>query len=239
MGRTALGAAYLQVRESRRRPVWWERNRRDLDEIAVVIAVVLRRNGNGIDVGAHVGDILELIAVRAPDGRHLAFEPIPERAEALQHRFADVDVRQIALSDRSGTAAFRHVVGADALSSIDGCSTEAASRPHEVVEVEVARLDDVLPSGYRPDFVKIDVEGAEALVMQGAVDTLRAHHPVLVFEHGGLGAGPARPGDVHPLLTDLGYEIFDIDGHGPYTLDEMDRTFDGGELWSWLALPRP
>ena len=70
-----------------------------------------------------------------------------------------------------------------------------------------------------------------------ALDTLRTHQPLVVFEHGGMGAGGHRPADLHEILTDVGYDVFDIDGNGPYTLTAMEETFADAKIWNWLAIP--
>ena len=77
------------------------------------------------------------------------------------------------------------------------------------------------------DIIKIDVEGAEVLVLQGAVKTIRRHAPLLIFESGEGARNhygfTAR--DVYALVCDdLGYRIFDLDGHGPYTLASFEKT---------------
>ena len=90
----------------------------------------------------------------------------------------------------------------------------------EVREITVTteRLDDVLPVGFEPALIKIDVEGAELLVLRGAVDTVARHKPMVIFEHGvgGFERYGAAPGDLHDLLvTDCGLRIFDLAGEGP------------------------
>ncbi len=54
----------------------------------------------------------------------------------------------------------------------------------EQLTVVTERLDDHLPGGWLPDFVKIDVEGAEGLVIAGGIDTFRKSRPVTAVEHG-------------------------------------------------------
>ena len=237
MRRSALARAYLEERKRARRPPWWDRNQQDERAIAVVIATVLRRSGNAIDIGANAGQILRLIRRRAPDGRHIAFEPLPSRAASLRADFPDVEVREIALNDEAGEATLLHAIDNDAFSSLEGHSQALSALRSEPLTVQTARLDDTLPAGYRPDLIKIDVEGAEAHVLRGAVETLRASHPVIILEHGGAGAGQTRPAEIHPLLVGCGYDVFDIDGDGPYSLARMDETFAREDLWNWLAVP--
>jgi hypothetical protein len=42
----------------------------------------------------------------------------------------------------------------------------------------------VLPENFRVDFIKIDVEGGELLVMKGAAGIMKKYKPVVIFEHG-------------------------------------------------------
>ncbi len=85
------------------------REARDRHGMLVVLSSVLARDGNAIDVGAHSGAILREIVRVAPEGRHIAFEPLPRCIDLLRREFPQVDVREAALSDRNGTTSFIHV----------------------------------------------------------------------------------------------------------------------------------
>ena len=71
-----------------------------------------------------------------------------------------------------------------------------------------------------PIFIKIDVEGAEALVIEGALHTICEAQPIIAFEHG----GPAHQyggtsNDIYRMLCDeAGLRIFDMNGNGPIGL---------------------
>lgn len=204
--------------------------RRDLAERAQLrrlIAWTVPRDGHCIDVGCHVGDVLSELVRAAPDGRHIAYEPLPALASNLRAAFPGVDVRNKALANEQGERAFTHVVGNAGWSGFRQRPTPHAER-FERLTVEVERLDDALPDSFRPTFIKIDVEGAELEVLQGALETLKAYQPVVAFEHG-LGSADhygTEPGDVHSLLTGAaGLRIYDLAGDGPYSLAEFRRAF--------------
>ena len=117
------------------------------------------------------------------------------------------------------------------------------SRPGEdgdVVQITVplVRLDDTLDPDLRPVLVKIDVEGAEQQVIEGALDTLRRCRPTLIFEHG-LGSANVfgtEPDDIFGMLADeAGYRIFDLDGNGPYLLGDFKRVYQAAERVNFVA----
>jgi FkbM family methyltransferase len=219
-------------------PAHTTQDRRDHDALATIFAATLAPDACCIDVGAHSGDVLAEIVRIAPRGHHLAFEPLPALATALQKRLPGVDVRNVALDDASGTAPFTHVLDRPGWSGLKARPTPDGDAPRtETIEVTVERLDDVLPDGYTPTLVKIDVEGAELGVLRGAHATLAAHHPLVVFEHG-LGSADhygTGPGDVHDLLTGLDYRIFDLQGQGPYDRAAFVHTFYTAARVNFLA----
>jgi FkbM family methyltransferase len=213
------------------------RELQDSRNLRRLLAFVLARDSNCVDVGAHEGAVLAEMVRLASDGRHVAFEPLPGFAERLRAQFPDVDVRDIALANRSGQASFVFVRNQPALS---GLRERVYPRPpqRETITVDVQRLDDALPAGYVPTLVKIDVEGAEGEVLAGGMETIARHKPVVVFEHG-KGAAPSYgtgPRDVHALLVDAcGLRIFDLDGRGPFSADEFETIFEQGDRWNFVA----
>jgi FkbM family methyltransferase len=212
---------------------------RDEHAMRVVLATALRRDGNAVDVGANRGETLEMILDVAPDGRHVAYEPIPGMAQRLAAEFPGVDVRNAACSDEAGSAEFTHVVNAPAMSGL----RQRADLPEHATEVErfavrLDKLDDALPEGYVPNLIKIDVEGAELLVMRGATETLARHRPFVIFEHGIGGADlyGSKPGELWDLLDGTGLRIFDLEGDGPYSRDRFEAVF-AEPIWNFLAAP--
>jgi FkbM family methyltransferase len=166
---------------------------------------LLRPGHTVLDVGANVGYYTLLASVLVGDsGRVHAFEPEPRNAGFLRrhasiNRRANVRVEQAAVSDREGTARFHFGSG-----SGTGHLADAGA-----LEVRTLRLDDYCAEhGLAPGAVKIDVEGAELSVLQGARETLARHRPVLFLSTHGA--------DVHAaslaFLRELGYRVSPILG---------------------------
>lgn len=180
----------------------------------LVMARTLTRGAVCVDVGCHTGQILRRMMHYAPEGKFLAFEPIPQMFEQLVKDFAGPRVRvyDFALSDTTGTSSFNFVTSNPGYS---GLRRRRYDRPHETeqqIEVRTEQLDSLLarePVDGRISFVKIDVEGAEYLVLGGARKMLREHRPVIVFEHG-LGASDhygIGPEQVLGLLSECGLRV--------------------------------
>jgi FkbM family methyltransferase len=215
------------------------RELRDEHAMQMVLATALRIDSRAIDVGANEGAVLESIVRIAPRGHHVAFEPIPHLHEHLVRRFPDVDVRCSAVSGTAGTAEFTHVPDAPAYSGLlQRDDLPAGTKPVERVSVRTERLDDVLADGPAPTLIKIDVEGAELGVLQGAIETLQRHQPFVLFEHGAGGADlyGTQPTQVFDLLDGAGLRIFDLDGAGPYSREHFQTTFNE-PIWNFLATP--
>jgi FkbM family methyltransferase len=218
------------------------RDLRDHAALRLLVATTVARDADTVDVGAHRGDVLEELVRVAPDGRHVAFEPLPHLADELRKRFPQVDVRNAAASDTAGEATFQHVTDAEGYSGLRLRDLPPGAGVEEI-SVRLERLDDALPGDFAPSFVKIDVEGAELQVMLGARETLARHRPIVVFEHG-AGASDrygTTPDLVFDLLVDeCGMRIFDLAGDGPYDRERLRRTFSGQvdePVWNYVACP--
>ncbi len=229
----------MQRRLHEARAVFDPYRRRELRDdwaMRLILAAVLHADSNVIDVGANDGAVLESIVRVAPNGRHIAYEPIPELHESLSRRYPDVDVRCAALYDSAGQASFTHVLERPAISGLR-VRREVQGSLREL-SVSTERLDDVLDADYVPALIKIDVEGAELGVMRGAERTLALHRPFVLFEHGLGGADiyDARPAEVFDLLDGCRLRIFDLDGGGPYSRSLFEETFTK-PVWNFLAVP--
>jgi FkbM family methyltransferase len=150
------------------------------------------RPGDAVwDVGANVGVFTVAAAAAAgATGRVVAFEADVDMAALLvrsvaerRGRGAEVVVIPAAVSDQSGTVRFAISGYRTAASSIEGFG-----RFHESGRVRVCpcwRIDDVTAWHGIPSLIKIDVEGAENLVLRGAADTVRTARPRILCECSG------------------------------------------------------
>ncbi len=210
---------------------------REAIAMSAVLAASLRGDGTYVDVGANRGQVLREAVRVAPAARHVAFEPIPLLAQELARTFPSVDCRQKAVGARSERAEFCHFRRLDGWSGLRRSPEISDERGDpEFIEVEVSTLDAEL-SGLDPRVVKIDVEGAELAVLEGARRVLGESRPIVLFEHFSgaasvYGGELAAPWD---LLGGFGYEIFTVVGEGPVTRAQFEQ---GRGVVNWLAVPR-
>jgi FkbM family methyltransferase len=161
-----------------------------------------------LDVGANLGLFTYFLSRYSP---HVyAFEPNPIPLRVLRY-VADknVTVLQMALSDKTGEAELVVPKGRKGWSS-NGASIEYDEGEGRVVKVPGSRIDDL---DYKDiGFIKIDVEGHEKSVLEGAQETLARDRPNLFVENEFTHAGEGVT-DVFDMMKALDYDGFAlIDG---------------------------
>ena len=186
-----------------------------------------------IDVGANRG--CYSFHLKGHASRVIAFEPIPELCQQIALYNPEVEVRQVALSDETGSTLLHvptrgeHVIFTRA--SLNSRANGGFNLKN--IRVETARLDD-----YRFEEVgaiKIDVEGHELSVIRGATRTILTARPLLLVEieerH-----NPGEAQHVIDHIVDLGYECFYFGPDGSLIPAE---SFDFGYFQSIDNLPDP
>jgi FkbM family methyltransferase len=200
---------------------------------------LLPGEGLFLDVGASIGQSALSFRIFNRHSPILSLEPLPSHTGDLEfvgrvlkgHRFliagaAEESGEATLYVPKLGTyelPAESSLNRADALAVLKRLESDGADpRRLHLSEVRVAlrRLDEL---GVAPDFVKIDVEGAELGVLRGLRETIAMHHPVLMIERS------QRIVEVTELLTVDGYEAFVFDHHGkrfdPYTNQPTTNVF--------------
>ncbi|SEW13246.1 FkbM family methyltransferase [Chitinophaga arvensicola] len=209
-----------------------------------IIKQVCKKDSNCVDAGCNIGDILKIILKYAPDGRHYAYEPIPDLFQQLQAKFGQYQnchISDIALSDKKGTSSFNYVVSNPAYSGLIKRKYDKEGEVDTLIEVQTNLLDDILPKDYRVDLIKIDVEGGEFPLLRGAANTLKKYKPVVIFEHG-TGASEfygTRPEDLYHFLRDCGLEVYTLTKwlgkQPPLSVEELVSIFNTNEEWYFVA----
>jgi FkbM family methyltransferase len=170
------------------------------------------------DVGAHSGFYTLLASVLVgTSGKVVAFEPHPRNLRYLKdhlqlNHIQNVTVIEAALSDSCGEMFFEGSAFLGHLSSQGD------------IQVKTVAIDELINREQIPipDFIKIDVEGAELLALSGAKQTLSKVHPTIILATHGA--------EVHQqccdFLTSLGYSLKAINGGSIQESDELVAYFN-------------
>lgn len=199
---------------------------------------------NCVDIGCHLGSVLQEIVSLSPSGTHLGAEPLPYKAAWLRKKFPNVEIKENALSDQPGSVEFFHDSSHSGFSGLRVHATNGAST--KSVIVECVRLDDIVPPERRIGFIKVDVEGGETLVLKGARRILADSRPVILFEctRSGISGFDLSPSQVYSLFRDeFGYDISLIKsrlgGLPPLSLDEFESSMSYPfQAFNYVASPR-
>jgi tRNA (mo5U34)-methyltransferase len=232
---------------------WWLAEKSALDhelmhgsfETAETLLVgrMLRPGMTVVDAGAHHG-LYSLLASKCvgATGRVLAFEPSPRECERTinnlrVNRSSNVCLMQCALGNQAGAAELHLGNGGQ-----DWCNSlrpADVTEPSAALRVPVRRLDDMLAElgVTEVDFLKMDVEGAELSLLQGAPKLLgNTPRPAILAEVQDIRTLPwgYLSRDIINYLALLNYKWFAIglDGH-LVPLSTAQETYDG----NFVALP--
>jgi FkbM family methyltransferase len=179
-----------------------------------VVCSLLHPGDDAIDAGANIGlHTLHMARAVGPHGRVFAFEPDPANLELLRFNLAangmaNVTVFPYALGASAGSASLflcDQNKGYQSLANLVGTGRPITVAVRTVDEL----LNGIVPAG-RIRLMKLDVEGAEPLVLQG----MRDWPDQLFFEFvpGQLRAFGNDPEQFLQQLADAGFALYQVDG---------------------------
>ena len=149
------------------------------DELPVLVhlAGLLRDGDTFLDIGANIGVFAANIAslqVLFPNLKICAFEPNPDTAARLRANAErlGVEIFDIALSDRNGMLEFVDGAVSNVFSTVENASSYSITGERRLCECR--RLEDLAIQGHSL-VMKIDVEGHEWEVLQGAIGLFEAN----------------------------------------------------------------
>ena len=165
-----------------------------------------------LDCGSHIGLSVAWFKQSFPGARVIAFEPDPESFELLQtnvavNRLDGVELLNLAVAPRSGTAPFYGQFGvAEPMASAHSLRRDwGTQRSEQSILVNTVALADYITGPV--DYLKVDIEGAEAEVMASIQSRLHLVRAVGLEFHGTGGRAQADEQDLIRLLRDSGYQV--------------------------------
>ncbi|WP_250279752.1 FkbM family methyltransferase [Frankia sp. Cppng1_Ct_nod] len=206
----------------------------DIDPVLLGLAYDLVQTGSAVwDIGANTGLFTFASATAAgATGSVLAVEPdtvmveLLRRSSRLPGPRAAIDILPAAVTAASGVTRFCIASRNRATNHIEGLGSSQTGGVRAVQVVPTVSLDLLLEYFAAPDIVKIDVEGAEHLVLEGGAQLLSDVRPIIICE-----VAAENTATVTTVLREHDYQIFD----GDQTIGT--RPSVDAAPWTTLAIP--
>ena len=156
-------------------------------DITEVIYKNIVKGKPSCDIGSHRGFIAGIMAL-AGSSKVFCFEPNPENIRHLEklldlNKILKLTILPYAVAQEDGEAQFS-IMPETSMGKLAESSFQPEVSSNSIINVTVKTLDGMLISHEieAPGFIKIDVEGAELLVLKGAKDIIEQYKPVFVIE---------------------------------------------------------
>lgn len=212
---------------------------------AALVARLLDPGAVFWDVGANVGYFSLLAAAAAGEtGEVVAFEPGAAALERLTENvslnpYKNIRIFNLAVAGAEGEATLYRADGiADSSASLFSAAAGAAAGE----TCRTVSLDGWLKQeGLRsPDFLKLDVEGAELAALQGAAGILADSQPLLLveMEEKNLVAAGASKAAIQAFLQNFGYRAAFLRKGRWHLIDDVNLTRGRNLFWFNLAIPK-
>ncbi|MCZ8173518.1 MAG: FkbM family methyltransferase [Brevundimonas sp.] len=179
----------------------------------------LRPDRDVIDVGANIGFFSVLAGKKLGKGRVLAAEPTRAAFARLSHNVAANGVTDKVIlfnglvTDSDAEQPLNIVPGREEYASLGQVvHASVVDQPTEVQWTPSRTLDSLVAEhGLSPALIKVDVEGAELAVLEGAEETLKRHRPVVLSEFSShlLAANGASVDRLLALFERWNYDVRD------------------------------
>lgn len=215
-----------------------------------LMQMIIQPGDTVFDVGAFVGE-WSLLALQMNRPMQLyVFEPLPTVFPDLRLRLSNcpnVQVFNLAFSNNRGKANFYHY---DETYQFSGLSSfyerqvlKADHQPPKIIEIQQDTISHFCKDHAidKIDFLKIDAEGAEWVILQGASDLVREGKiKAIQFEYGGcyLDANSTLE-DIFHFFTSSGYVLFRIVPNGLIQISEWSQHLENYVISNYVAVKEP
>lgn len=196
-----------------------------------------------VDIGAHVGRHLEVFERLVTEtGSLYGFEPLKKQYGYLTETFQAENVRlfNLALSNFNGETEFWEC---ENYPEESGLKQRVVYNREDArlksIKVQVKQLDDFMDCFTRLDYIKLDAEGAEVDILEGAARVISKFRPIISTEYGGPGYGAygRQRRSLFDLCERYNYCVADIFGNPIFDLSEWEECCDS-VYWDYFLVPR-
>ena len=200
-----------------------------------------------IDAGAHVGGYASFFLTHFPNGQAYCFEPVQAHFDLLQRKLASVnrvELFQFALSDFVGETSIYRDAQVSGLASLSKRKLDHFSISMNIEEtVKVTTLDTFASqqSIEYVDLLKLDVEGHELKVLQGATELFSSHRVgVVQFEFGGCNLDTRTSlRDFYFFMTRYGFCMYVINRYGLEQIKHYREMYEQYRTTNFVGVYQP
>lgn len=160
----------------------WER------EFAERLAAATKRGAVCLDVGAYRGYFGGIMAVHGAAEVH-CFEPNPDNVAKIERLMElntslPIRIHQLALGNSDGETEFV-LMSEDTMGKLAESTFQKSRESGSGFKVQLAKLDTLVDSGVlaAPDLIKVDIEGAERMFLEGAAASIERSKPSILLEY--------------------------------------------------------
>lgn len=195
-----------------------------------------------IDIGGHAGQFSKIFSALVPQGRVYTFEPgtyahsILKKVHLLK-RLTNVSIFKMGASDKNGKSVLSVPIKSSGSIGFGRSSINGEDFTHALrEEIPLTTLDHFSKTHQLPrvDLIKIDVEGHEMSVLNGAQKLLKDYAPAVMIEinHEHLLKAGTQPLDIFNFFKSLGYHYGRIDEDtGTLLLENTSQIYDTDYLF--------
>jgi FkbM family methyltransferase len=156
-------------------------------DFATRLAACVKPGTVAYDIGSWHGFFAGVMAAQGAAQVHV-FEPLPANADRIRRLVAlnqgsSITLHPCAVGERDAEMDLM-IMPETSMAKLEPSTFQAGETSEERVRVKVRSIDTMIDAGEiaPPALIKIDVEGAEAMVLLGARKTIRDHRPMIFAE---------------------------------------------------------
>lgn len=214
-----------------------------------IYCTTLQPGDIAIDGGANRGrHTLPMSNIVSEKGLVVGFEAIPLLATNLTSLINELGITNTLIIPKAigrdlGCVEFNYVVDSDCYSGIKERTGIPEDKVNSIakIRVDLTTIDNEVSKiihNKRVRFIKLDLEGGEFDSLQGAINIMRHHKPLIVFENGRDSAAKVygyTAENWFNLFDTCGYSLYDLFGR-PFTLEDWSKL---SVPWYFIAASQP
>jgi FkbM family methyltransferase len=189
-----------------------------------------------IDVGANIGwYTLQCAKLVGSKGQVFAFEPVSENFELLKRNVAENNYKNISCVQKAVSNQVKKVTMELSSRIGDHRIIQNTTSQKTTIQVDCTTLDIFFKEKNKIDFLKIDAEGFDFFVLEGAKQIIEKNRNIVIFIEFNpylLNLNSVKPEILIDFLRSHGFVLYDVESikHSPSTIPELLKYNDGTRI---------